>query len=376
MATAPIQTVAAPGGTLSYSGNPDFRGYLAAQAANGNALASAALSAVGNAPTTGNTFAPGNGVNEDFLANYATDLNGEGNQGAETAKVNTLLNYINSAYGTYNNLTTTPSTTTTNAPADAAISGQASSALDTALQALDASNASVAASEGQQENELASNKATQQNAYGNTLTADSQGLTNAETGAKTQGNSDITSLDRLIASMGGGGSSVETQEVPSLVDRSVASNIAGADTTKATNDQSANVAWNTFLNQLGSQQQQLEDQAGQQEATNMGAYNKTAQALQAIKSAAQSGSIDPSDLSYELESAVGSIPAVVNWTPSFSGTTPVYQTPSLSNFTLSPTQIAAASGVALPTSGADTIPFLAALTGNNQQQKTTAPATA
>lgn len=378
-----VQTTTAPGGTLSYVGNPDFRGYLAAQATtlgSSNNIADqmeasqirAALSANNGNPAGGTGFVDNSGtINTPQLQSYANANVGDGNPNTfATDLAKTLAGY----YTTYNGLTTTPAAGNPNAAPDAAIAGQAGSALDTALNAMNASNASVNASETQQQNELNSNKATQQNTFNNTLTSDEQGLTNAETGAKTQGNSDITSLDRLIASLGGGGSSVETEEVPKLVDTSVASNISGADTTKATNDQSANVAWNTFLNQLGSQQQQLTDQASQQIATNQGAYNKTAQALDAIESAAQGGTIDPSDLSYELESAIGQIPAVVNWAPSFSGTTPVYQTPSLSNFTLTPTQIAAAAGTALPTSGAATIPFLAALTGN--QQKQTAPAAA
>lgn len=350
MATA----TAANGQTFTYSGNPDFRGYVAANApqylpfvGNDGGINSAALKAA----TTDNA---GNSV----ISSGVGDYNGA------TGKIQNLVNTFNGFGGV-----AAPSGDS----GGGAIAGQAQSALTTALSALQASNAQVEAQKSQQNNVLNSNQATQANTYGNTLTKNAQDFETAATGAKTQGNTDLMSLQRLIGSMGGGGSSVETEEVPQLVDRSVAGNISGANTTKATNDQSADTAWNTFLNQLQTQRDQLNDQASEEEATNAGNYNKSAQVLNAIIAAAKGGTVSPSDLDYELNSAVSAIPSVTNWTPSFSGTTPVYQTPALSNFTLTPGQISADAGATLPTTSAGAIPYLASLT---QQKQQTTPALA
>lgn len=270
------------------------------------------------------------------------------------------------------------STTTSNTPGTAATPSntgtyvsQAQDALTTALNALKASNTAVTGTNGLQqqgENQLASTEAANKNTYDNTIQSDAQNLTNAETAANTQGNTDITSLDRMIAAMGGGGSSIETQEVPQLVDRSVEGNIGNANMTAATNDRAANVAWNTFLNQLGSQKSQLTDQVNTQLATNQASYNKSAQLLKAIIAQIQANPTDTSDAQYELDSAISGIPNVVSTTPTFTGTTPVYATPALSNFTLTPSSIAAAAGTAAPVSGAAVIPWLAA----NQKQTSNA----
>lgn len=262
---------------------------------------------------------------------------------------------------------TSAGSATSDTSADNAIVGQAQTALTQALNALNASNSNVASQEKQQENELDSNEASQNNTYQDTLTKNAQNLTGAETAARTQGNGDLNSLDRLLGSLGAGGSSVETEEIPQLVNKTVAGNISNAGTTAGQNEQSANVAWNNFLDELGSQRQQLTDDSNQQIATNNGTNGKISSAIQQIIAAAKSGSIDPSDLNYELQSVESEIPAATSFTPSFSGTTPVYATPSLSNFTLTPSQIAAASGTVAPVSGSAVIPYLASLTNNQKQ---------
>ncbi len=248
-------------------------------------------------------------------------------------------------------------------------------ALQDALDALNASNTTVNAEEAQQENVMNSNKAQQGINYNTSLQQDAQSLADAMQGARTQGNSDLTSLDRMIAAMGGGGSSVEQELIPKLVEQNVAKNISGANATKASNDRSATTAWNTFLNNWGSQLQQLRDQASQQKATNQGAYDRSNQQFSQIINDLLSGTGSPSTEQYELQTDFSQIPNVVNWTPKFSGVTPAYTAPQLSTYEQTPSQVAAQAGASAPTSGAAVIPWLAALGQNAQRQNANTPNT-
>lgn len=252
------------------------------------------------------------------------------------------------------------STTTNYAP----IISAAQNALGQALAALNSSNAEVDSQGVQQGNVLDSNQNAQNVVYQGNLAKNAQDLVTAEQGAKTQGNSDLTSLMRLLGGMGAGGSSVETELIPKLVQNAVNSNISGASTTKATNDQSADSAWNNFLDGLNSQRQQLADQISKQKATNQGAYQKEADQLNGVISTGPASGMDATSLDEMVDNIVGSIPNVVNWTPSFSGVTPTYTAPQLSTYEMTPSQIAASGGSVAPVSGASVIPFLAA-----QQQK-------
>lgn len=254
---------------------------------------------------------------------------------------------------------------TTTATNYAPIISAAQGALGQALAALNSSNAEVDAQGVQQGNVLNSNEATQNNTYTGNLTKDAQDLVTAEQGAKTQGNSDLSSLMRLLGGMGAGGSSVETELIPKLVQNAVQSNITGASTTKATNDSAADSAWNNFLDGLNSQKQQLADQISQQKAQNSAAYNKTAQQLNGVINTGPASGMDATSLDEMVDNIVSSIPNVVNWTPSFSGVTPTYTAPQLSTYEMTPSQVAASAGTVAPVSGASVIPFLA----SQQQQK-------
>lgn len=234
-------------------------------------------------------------------------------------------------------------TTATNA-----VISQAQNALNQALSALNSANSSIDAS-------AAGQTAQQKVNYDDTMDTNAQGLVTAEQAAKAGGNNDLTSLERLISGMGGGGSSVETMLVPKLVQNKVQSDISGADTTKATNDQSATTAWNTFLNNLSAQVQN-------QKATNNAGYQKEVQSLNAAIAAGKAGVLDPTSLDEEVDNVVSSIPNVVS-----SVAPQVYTPPQLATFQLTPSQIAAAAGTALPTTGASAIPYLASLTQQKQQ---------
>jgi hypothetical protein len=305
----------------------------------GGILSSAPAFTTGPAPSAGSNAAASTSNNSTGGSATTTGGGGGGGGGGGTAAVN-YAPIISAAQG----------------------------ALGQALAALNSSNAEVDAQGVQQGNVLASNQATQNNTYQGNLTKDAEDEAAADETAKTQGNSDLTSLMRLLGGMGAGGSSVETMLIPKLVQNAVQSNISGASTTKATNDQSADTAWNTFLDGLNSQKQQLADQIGQQKATNNAAYAKEAQQLNGVINTGPASGMDATSLDEMVNNIVSTIPNVVNWTPSFSGVTPTYSAPQLSTYEQTPTQIANASGTVAPVSGAAVIPYLASLT----QQKTDA----
>lgn len=87
-ALAPTQTEQTNQGALSYSGNPDFRGYVAA---NQPGL----LGLVGNAPTSGSAFNVGNGINPTALVNYSKQNN---------VSANDVVASINNLYNNYSTL--------------------------------------------------------------------------------------------------------------------------------------------------------------------------------------------------------------------------------------------------------------------------------
>lgn len=245
--------------------------------------------------------------------------------------------------------------------------GQTNNALAQNDSALSAENTGVNNSYNQQDNTLASQLAAATNTYGQTKTQDQQDKLTNDNAINTQSNAGYQSLLRILGGMGAGGGSEAQYLVPQAVGQQASAQLSGAAQTYAKNEQSNDNTYNNYLDQEKGQQQQLDDWKSSQLANDQAAYNTTKSNLLSILSGINSRSAAPSDLATSLNSVVGTIPNIANINPTYTGSTPVYNAPSLSSYE-APTATTASAAANTPGSSSLT-PYLALLTGQQQKQQ-------
>lgn len=361
--SAPVQTTAAPGGNLTFSGNPDYRGYLAALADNGNSQATALL----------NQFDVGN--------------NGQVGQG--TGVIAPALDQLNQQlYGQYEGL------------ANPATGGSSSSSSSSSSQNnpnavayyTDLINQLGTQLQGAQNDEgLVSNNIN--TGYNNAVGEQGQNYTKATAengqnresginGINSNSNQTFNSLEQLLGQNGAAVSSVARYNAPQAVAQQASTQRGGVDQTYNQNqsnlDESNSQALSDLLNQKntnlssaleGLKQQELQDQNAITSARiNASQYGGESYATAKQNAASDQGSAN--NIQSQLDTIIGQY------------TTPTYTPPALpalNTFQTDPATVKAQQ--ANPTTDSSFLPYLQnlnqpnLLTGSNTQPAATpAPA--
>ena len=317
--SSPVQTSSAG---FQYSGNPDFRGYLAAQAAGGNQLAKAALGVAGN----------DGGINQGSLKNYGTILNGQGNAQAEQQKQAALTDYVNQSYKTFGGFqghvlgdtTTAPSSATSTVdPQVAALLGGQINNVNSEISNLDPQKA------------VGLQNVTDQ--YNKGLNAENQGFQNTQDNHNTQAGRTVSDL---MQAKGNIATNVRqtTQGVQKLL------GLAGSGTSSASQDEAPFAA-----SQAGAQQQQGVQQTYGQNLQNLDtAFNQTK----------QQHDTNLTDLSQQQFQGQQKVGGDINSTRASLLSTLANLTSSRDNY----------AGKTVAQATADTLPFMAQLAQLHSQQ--------
>lgn len=245
--------------------------------------------------------------------------------------------------------------------------GQGQNALQTALDALTKGNESAQTGYTTANNQLNSQNSQAQATEGSQLNQDAQGFSTAAQQAREQGSSDYNSLQRALAALGAGSSTVASQLVPHLVEQSVQSNVGGANHTKAANDQTATSAYNSWLTgEYNTGLEKNKDALANAEATNKADYGRETNALNLAIKALKGGSNDVPTEGSNIMSTLGSIPNPIVPASNFTGNVAAFTPAQLASFELNPSTISSASGQVA--SGGTTLPLLAAIQQQKKQQ--------
>lgn len=263
------------------------------------------------------------------------------------------------------------STTSQYSPEDLAAynlyTGQAQDALSRASAAYSAQQANVASSYGQQQNALNSSNAAATNQYQTGVTGNQQSKLTNDNAVNQQANASYQSILRILGGLGASGGSEAQYLVPQLVNQNTSAQLSAAGQTYAQNARTLDQNYGDYQNQEKNQQAQLNDWKTGQLATDQADYTQTQQNLLGILAGLQSKSAAPSDLASSLNSVVGTIPNDVAQNPTYTGTTPVYNAPTLGSFEAANAPVAQ---VAPTAAGSSATPYLSVLAGPQKKQQT------
>lgn len=195
----------------------------------------------------------------------------------------------------------------------------------------------------QQNNSLNSSKDAAQSSYNNSTTQNKQQFVTNKNTITDQASQGINSLLRLLGMHGAGGSSTALFSAPEAVATHAAQQRSGAGQTYAANQQGLDTNWNNFLTDFGNKQKQLNDwqtqqlnQAQSQADTNKQSLLATLAQLNGNRTAAQGGNGVAAEQPYidQINQLSGQIDSLGRFSPTYTGTTPVYTPKSLDSYAI------------------------------------------
>lgn len=228
----------------------------------------------------------------------------------------------------------------------------------------------------QQNNTLASSLAQANNSYNTSTDQNQQSLRTNKNQIADQASTGLTGLLRTLGAFGAGGSSEAQFVAPQAVAGQASQQRAGAGQTYAQNQSGLDTNWNNYQTQDKNQHAQLNDWQTQQlnsaqAQSDTNKQNLLSQLANLVgqKSAAMGGSYTASAQPYidQANAMSGTIDQLGKLNPTYTGTTPVYNAPSLSSYTVNANGAPTTQTNALDST---TSPYLSLLLGN-QKDKTT-----
>lgn len=246
-----------PSTSFQYIGNPDFRGYLAAQAMNGNTMAGDALGFVGNDGK----------LNQTQANTYHFDTPGASNW-------NDLTNFVNQQYGQYNNLINpqqsgSSSGSSAYGPQYAAYYQDTINQLQPQLGQLDNQQGiglqNIANSYNLQQNRAQQQKAQDQQTYNTQTGQNEQSYLANRNNIMQNTMSQSNALQRLLGIAGSGNSSAAYEQAPYAAGLQGSQQLFGAQQTYGQNKQGLDTNWTNYLRQFQNSMDDLNNQKFQQE---------------------------------------------------------------------------------------------------------------
>ncbi len=223
-------------------------------------------------------------------------------------------------------------------------------------------------------NELDSTKNQAQNNYNTSTTQNGQSLRTNKNVIADQASSGLRGLLRTLGAYGASGSSDALYNAPQAVANQATQQRAGAGQTFAQNQQGLDTNWGNFTNQDANSHRKLNDWQSNQLNSVQATSDTTKQDLltklagiASQRASAAGGNATASAQPY-LDQAAGLNSTIDNLgrnVASYTGTTPVYQAPTLDSYN---TGAGTAGKIDPTTSGGATSPYLAMLLGQNKDK--------
>lgn len=216
------------------------------------------------------------------------------------------------------------------------------------------------------QNQLNSTKAQSQNSYDNSNTQNSQSFQSNKNTIADQASSGLRGLLRTLGAYGAGGSSEAQYTAPQAVADQASQQRAGAGQTFAQNQAGLDTNFNNFLNQDANSRKQLNDWQSNQLNSAQAQSDTTKQSILTELAKLYGGQAQVNGGNYAssaqpyIDQAQGLNSTIDNLgklNPTYNGTTPVYNAPSLSSY------ISQANGTQVNNNNASTTPYLAQLLG-------------
>jgi hypothetical protein len=332
----------------NYIGNNDFRGYLNYLQTQNDPMAGYALAHVGNdgvldtqkLGTTAATHRP-DGGHQDWM-NQVTDYT-QNQYNSWSNNVPTLGAGTNTGTGTGTGGTAPQSTWT---PAQQSLYdmsvGQANRNLGRIPGQLNTAYGNIQDQFNQQRNALQSRRGQAQQDFTDSSTRNQQNYLTDQNMANAQGAKGLRGLLRQLGAMGGGGGSAYLYSAPEAVGDFVQQQLSGAGQGFAQNASQLTSTYDRFNQDSENQEKELNDWRGQQrsQAATQAEQQKinlrnllselAGQRALALNQNAQP-MMQPQISA--IEAAQNRIDELQRFSPTFSGETPVYSAPELSQFT-------------------------------------------
>lgn len=254
--------------------------------------------------------------------------------------------------------------------------GMVNSALGRLPSALDIARANIETMYGQNFNELNSDKAKTQNEYQSGKTQSAQSYLTNKNNINDQASGGLRGLLRILGQAGAGGST-DTFNAGQAVAQDASAKRAGAGETFSQNEQALDTNWGNYQNDWDNSKRKLDDWKSQQlnqatassESTRQNLLQKLAE-LTGARAQARGGSYTAASqpLLDQANAIAGQVDQLGRISPTYTGSTPIYNAPSLDSYTVNETagpEVAQNAGEQIAT------PFLSLLLGQkdkNQQQ--------
>lgn len=368
-----VSSVAEPGGTLSYVGNPDYRGFLAGLAANGDANAQALIGSNGSLGLVNNSGDFSNG--QQFMAPLSAAINNA--NASDWATYESLVN----GSGSGGNSGSSSSSSTVN-PATQSYYNDIISQLQAQLGAAQNEQPTIISNienaEHNQENQLNQQESAAESGY-NTQRAQN-GVTRANNVDSINENAGSTyrSLMSLLGAAGAGVSSAARFGAPQAVSLDASGKRAGADQTYNSNDAAISTAEGQTKQQYGNALTDLLTQENTDKGNALSSLlNQEASINQQITQAqtdanmyagetfSQAQQRAPVQAVNNIESQLGDIFKQYA-TPTFNVSPVTASTPNLTTYKVDPTTIAAENSN--PNTESAFLPYLTSLNPNANKQ--------
>jgi hypothetical protein len=234
----------------------------------------------------------------------------------------------------------------------------------------------VNAQYGQQYNGLQSGLKSAQNSYEQGTTQNQQQHLTDSNSINSQASHSLHSLLRLLGGLGAGGGSEAKYLIPGAVGQQASQQLGKAGTVYAQNAQSLDQNLNDYKNKEQTQEQQLNDwksgqlnQVQSQSDSNKQSLLNTLATLAAKRAQALGGSGAAEQQPYidQINQLSNEIDNLGRFNPTWDGSVPVYNAPTLGNFQLAPAEQARIQGQA-EQAGSNT-PYLSLLLGQKDRQQ-------
>lgn len=354
MATAPF----------NYVGNPDYRGYLQNYVTNGfgandpnYATAAQLINFAGN---------DGN-LDMSKVNSYAQRINPSDWQSA----ANEIVNNNNQMYSTYQKAAGGSGTTSSDtAQYDQAI-GQYQGQLDRLPAQLAIAQGNVNTQATTKGNELQSAYNQAQNTYNQNSGQNSQQYVTNKNQINDTASAGLRGLLRTLGAYGAGGGSDAQFVAPNAVASKAAQDRAGAGQNFGQNQQQLDTSFGNYGIDYGNQKKQLDDWKQQQlnsaEQSSLSSKQSILQQLAQLRSQRDGGSTASAQPYLDQASALQpQIDQLGAFNPTYNGTTPVYNAPSVASYTADPN---ATTQVDQSGSAGGISPYLQMLLGKNKKQQ-------
>lgn len=241
---------------------------------------------------------------------------------------------------------------------------------------LDIANHNIFDQRAQKFNQLQSGLNQARDNYGTGVTQNQQQHLGNTNQINQQANTSLHSLLRMLGGMGAGGGSEARYVAPQLVGKQAAVQLGGANQTYSQNAQNLDKTWNNYQNDEKTQEQQLNDWELQQvnqakaqsDQSRQGILQQLANlAAQRAQAMGGSGVAEQQPYINQINQLASEVDQLGRFSPSFSGTTPVYNAPELSSYTLDPAAQAEVQNQAQQ-AGSST-PYLSLLAAQRRDQQ-------